>query len=566
MLAPRAAGTGAALLWILWCVRWFDAGEPFRPGWLAALSPAVLALPGVVLGLLWLRERWADLRGDLPRDAAAGLALVAVLAFVFRLPLAWHGAVGYTTADAALSGIVALHLREGVAHDVFLPQLPYSGSLKSHLTVLLALGTDLPRAFTLASVAFYAAFVAGLHRLALLVDGRRSVALGAALYAVFAPAFVTHYSLSNDGNYVEVLAFGTWAAVLAARWTSEPARRGVLALGLGLLVGLAFWCHILAVIYAAALGLALLACDARAAVRTALPAAWGFVVGYAPGLLWNAGHAWDSFRSLVPGQQPAAAGPEGPGVVGRALAIATDHLPVLLGYDTGYARAVDGLMLALAWLALAVAAWSLVRAARDARSGEANGLRLLVLLVVVDVALAVLALRYVPRNPRYLLFLMTPVPILLARTLAEGRGRAALAVLVAFGALGSLGQARGEVESDRRWRSFASGLEAAGVRHCHTDFFVATMVNFLTEERVVCSAKLGPNRTEYFFEYRERVEAAPEAALVAPTSANADKIERKLARLGVRYERLDLLKPVFVRLSRKVDPRELFPEQSFGLR
>ena len=51
-------------------------------------------------------------------------------------------------------------------------------------------------------------------------------ALLAGLYAAFSPPFLTRYSLSNDGNYVEVLALGTWALWLAARWTREGGSRG----------------------------------------------------------------------------------------------------------------------------------------------------------------------------------------------------------------------------------------------------------------------------------------------------------------------------------------------------
>src|SRR6185295_1997595 len=128
-----------------------------------------------------------------------------------------------------LSGIVAIHLREGIERLVFVPHVPYSGSLKSHLTAPLSLILDTPRAFALVSTLFFAAFVAAVHRLALRGFGRPA-AVAAGLYAAFAPTFVTQYSLSNDGNYVEVLAFGTWALWLAARFTDEPERRSTLAL------------------------------------------------------------------------------------------------------------------------------------------------------------------------------------------------------------------------------------------------------------------------------------------------------------------------------------------------
>jgi hypothetical protein len=141
-----------------------------------------------------------------------------------------------------------------------------------------------------------------------------------------------------------------------------------------------------------------------------------------------------------------------------------------------------------------------------------------------------------------------------------------MAGLVALGAVGSLAQLPGTVRADRQWRAFVGALRGEGVTHCFTDFFLATKVNFLSGETVVCSAKLGPTTTEYFFDYRRQVEAAPAAALVAVNGANAEKLERRLERLGVAYERRDLMKPVLLRLSRKVDPQELFPERDFPLR
>ena len=95
-------------------------------------------------------------------------------------------------------------------------------------------------------------------------------------------------------------------------------------------------------------------------------------------------------------------------------------------------------------------------------------------------------------------------------------------------------------------------LEAEGVRWCFTDFHLATRINFLSGERVICSAKLGPITTEYFFAYRHAVEAAPEAAFVAVNRTSAGKLGRKLSALGVSYERRDLMKPVLLNLSRKL--------------
>jgi hypothetical protein len=559
MNRPGMAKAGALLSWALLCVRWFDAGAPFRPGWLAAVPPLVFAVALVLAFAVLSRERR-------PADAdGAALLLVAVLALLFRLPFVVQGAAGAVTPDGALSGIVALHARDGTSHLVFVPHVPYSGSLKSHLTAPLAAVVDPAVAFALVSVLFYAAFAAGVVRLAALVEGATPwTARAAGIYAAFAPAFVTRYSVSNDGNYVEVLALGTWAAVLAARWARAPLDSRPPALAIGVLLGLAGWCHILALIPLVAVGLALLIVDARRALRATPALALGLVAGYFPALVWNAGNGWASFRYLLPGGGVGSI-EAGPGLGGRLAGMVTGQWPVLLGFDPGYGAFADRLLLALAWLAVGAALGAVVWCARDALRAPMPVLRALVLWVAVNLAIVALALPLVPGNPRYLLFLMTPLPILLARALG-GRGRAVMAVVVAFGAVTSLLQLPGTVRADRQWRSFVASLEAEGVRHCYTDFFLATKVNFLSSERVVCSAKLGPTTTEYFFEYRRTVDEAPSAALVAVNGAAADKLERRLERLGVTYERRELMKPVLLRLSRKVDPQELFPDREFPLR
>jgi hypothetical protein len=161
---------------------------------------------------------------------------------------------------------------------------------------------------------------------------------------------------------------------------------------------------------------------------------------------------------------------------------------------------------------------------------------------------------------------MAPLPVFLACLLARGRRRYVLASLVALGAVGSLAQAPAAFHSDAQWRRFVAELESAGVRWCYTDFHLATKINFLSEERVVCSSELGPSQTEYFFEYRDRVRSAGEAALIAVNLTAALKLERRLDRLGVTWERRDLLKPVLLRLSRKVEPEELFPDRELPVR
>jgi hypothetical protein len=62
------------------------------------------------------------------------------------------------------------------------------------------------------------------------------------------------------------------------------------------------------------------------------------------------------------------------------------------------------------------------------------------------------------------------------------------------------------------------------------------------------------------------VDRAPAADYVAVSSRQARRLAARLEALDVSFERRELMRPVLLRLSRKVDPAEVFPGESFGLR
>jgi hypothetical protein len=563
---PERLLAAFALFFLLFVLRWFDVGLA-RPFWLERLAPLALLLPALVSLAGWLVLRWQVLLGPpCPHRGALGWSVAAAL--IFRLPFVAQGAAGAVTPDGALSGIVMLRVMAGAEHLVFIPSVPYSGSLKSHLAAGLAAFLDPARAFALASVLFYLLFVAAVVCLAcLLPRATPALVMGAGLYAAFAPPFVTRYSLSNDGNYVEVLALGTWSVFLAVRLAGAPARDKLpLGLAAGLALGLAFWCHILAVIPLVAVALFLLLMDFRAALRAFSPLAAGWALANAPGLLWNLVHEGESFGYLLPGGPRVGGEEAGPALPQHLALLLTDHLPALLGRDTGYGPLVDGALTVLGGLGALLFGVAVLRGARDAARDRHPVILALVAFVVVNLAVAVTALPYLPGNARYVLFLAGPAAVLLSHTLApDRRGRLLLAGLVGAGALASLAQLPGTARADARWRGFVADLEASAIGFCYTDFYLATKINFLSGERVICTAKLGPTATEYFLEYRDRVEKAPRAALVAVNATAGRRLEARLRELGVPFTRHDLMKPVLVP-ERKVDPQELFPSRAFPRR
>jgi hypothetical protein len=367
---------------------------------------------------------------------------------------------------------------------------------------------------------------------------------------------VTHYSLSNDGNYVEALAFGSWALVFATLWISEKEHRTTRAALIGLLVGLGFWCHILIVLYAVTAALVMLVFGRRDAVRALPFATLGFVAGNLPALLWNAQNDWFSFGYLTTGahqDRPVDVLASST----RILPMVTDHWPILLGYDAGLASPFARVSLVLAWGAVIVTVMAVVMMLPRVRRQPAGVITVLLVFTVTNVGLALAGTEHIPGNPRYLLFLMTPIPVFVAVAFGA-RWRPVLAALLAFGALGSIATFRPNVEADARWRGFVAALQREGVQWCHTDYYLAAKINFLSEEKVLCSSRLGPTRADYFH-YADRVDPAPAAGLIPINRTRAGRIELRLQELGVRYERVDLMKPVLLRLSRKVDPDELPP-------
>ena len=101
--------------WVLLCVRWFDPAAPLAPRvrW-RGYPPSLLALP--------LLAAWAcGCGGRAAAREARAARRPGPLAGAGRhapLPAApgRQGGAGYVTADGALSGLMALHVRDGASH------------------------------------------------------------------------------------------------------------------------------------------------------------------------------------------------------------------------------------------------------------------------------------------------------------------------------------------------------------------------------------------------------------------------------------------------------------------
>jgi ABC-type multidrug transport system fused ATPase/permease subunit len=395
----------------------------------------------------------------------------------------------------------------------------------------------------------------------------------AALYIVFAPGFLIAWGMGNEGSYPDVLVLGTLMLALGFRFLKDEVDGVTVAFWIGVLGGFAFWIHILATYYLlAAAGILLVHRFGKSALSRLSAFALGFAVGDFPGILWNLSHEFQSFRwwgvdSAAPGETVSR--------LSRTVTQLADVFRTSFAVLAGYWPKSDppppeilfrlGLLI-LFPLSFGVFAYrhraKLRLLARGRLPPEAASLGFAILVVLV---FAQSSFGWMTDEPRYLLFLFSVLPLFVATAFSSlfrlsrvAAFAAASAVLFVSlrGAVLYFASAR---ESDQTNREFLRRLDELQIRHVHSDYHLSYKYVFLSHGRMVWTSELGPSRTEWYFPFREEVNAASDAALVPRSFRFARRIEKRLAERGIRYRREDLLYPVLFDFSEKVSPSSLSP-------
>ncbi len=563
----RALAVVVVLSYLWFCLAWFDHG--FH-GFLAEASPAI---PGAIfllaVGTLLLRHRHHYRVGADGRIAF----LLALAGFVTRLPFVAES-YGLFSSDAGAQGLMALHVLSGKDHPIFLYNWSYVGSFKADLTALIAWFTGEPVvSFAIAAALVYAALTAAVYLLGRTVLSRAE-SVGAALYVVFAPGFLTAWGMGNEGNYPDVLAFGTLMLYFGNRWLKDEIDGVRAGIWMGVLGGVAFWIHILATYYLLAAFGVLLLHDLRHFGKKTLARLGaffgGFVLGDFPGILWNAGNDWLSFRWWA---LDAETGSDGASRIHRTATqlreVFGTSFAVLAGFwpkeSPPSPHAVFRVLLLLLIPASFVTfAWihrrKVLALSRGTLTPEATLLGFAVLVVMV---FAQSSFGWMTQEPRYLLFLFSVVPLFVATSLfALGRrffpAALVLTALLLFVSLrGSVLYFREAAESDVVNRDFVARLEALGIRHVHSDYHLSYKYVFLSHERMIWTSALGPAETEWYLPFREEVNEAKDVALVPRSFRFARRIEKRLDARGIRYRREDLLYPVLFDFSERIRLEDL---------
>ena len=551
----------AAVLFALLLVSWFG-----RPALLPEPFLFALALVILVAWRLWRARPWRTGR------PASETWLCVALALVYRLPALIHP-WAWVNRDGAYGAFVTLHLLQGVSPaPVFTEGANYQGTLKPHLAALLQHLTgvhDLSWLMVAASVALTLVFLVATMALARRIGGR-GAALATGLYLALGPKFLTTFSLNCVGQYVDVLALGGLALAWLAR-VLETDDGGIGArgsyLGIGVLLGAAFWQQPVALSYA---GVVLLALALR---RTTWRDPWtllvpiGFALGALPVVIWNLQHAGASGEIM--GRDVASLGAQAdalPRVVRKTIGIA---FPILAGLSPGHpwqdaplvplvaAALVPGLLLAF----VAIRRSSL-RASLARLRPRADLLPIALTLGCVALAWAVAAGKVYGR-PRYLLPVMAAAAVHfgVAAAWLWSRSRflaaAAAAAVLALNTAGMLPRLRESASIAAWYRGLVRSVEQKGIRTGYADFSIAAPVTMFTSERVLLSSALGPTPAYESDAHASRVaREGPDAILLRPQDDPRPLAEWLTANgVGFRFDPEPV--PTFYGLSRTVPVEEV---------
>jgi Dolichyl-phosphate-mannose-protein mannosyltransferase len=213
-----------------------------------------------------------------------GLALVAIVFVAIRAPLLTSpGLLLGWNSDAALFGLMARAMRDGVDVPIFFWGQFYLGTLTSLLTAGVAEGLRMetigPLALRIAaSLEVFAALVffwLGLRR-----AFGRGPAMLAAFWLAAGPSFLFHFTIAPIGaeQLFLIAAVLFWYALRSRFETNFE------WLVLGLICGAGMWLHQGILFLAAAVGLALLI-ERKVTWRRIAVAVVGFAVGYLPSIV-----------------------------------------------------------------------------------------------------------------------------------------------------------------------------------------------------------------------------------------------------------------------------------------
>ncbi|HEY3063623.1 MAG TPA: glycosyltransferase family 39 protein [Chloroflexota bacterium] len=470
---------------------------------------------------------------------AIGLGAAVLVGLAYRLAVL-GSPLGEIDGDEAVVGLMARHIAFAGERPVFYYGQPYLGSLEAFSAAPLFVVFDSSTvALKLVPTAYSLGFLVLSAITAQQLFGT-GPALATAAYLALPPSMWAVWSTKARGGYAELLFLGE-ALLLVTLALAEHNNRKLAVLW-GLLAGLAFWTHLLAIVYLVpAMAYLLLRRRARWCGQEVALAAGAAILGMLPLLFHNAITGAPTLQALL--QPPDL--PLDP--VAQFIRFFRVGVPVLAGlgqpttsdvlFDQDWLRRPAGNpWLALSAVGVLVAALAIHLPSLRALvtpHGRPGPALLLLVVVMIPPVVAITRFGFFVSEPRYALPLYAGVPLLAAalwRAIRPSWVKTAIVVLILVGNIASL------ISTDiRLWRpqdalDSTAATRADLVRYVtsedrhqlYTDYWIGYPVMFETREVVLAYVISGGfNR---YLPPADNVQRTPNPAWVFTPGSDAEQL------------------------------------------
>jgi len=564
-LARRLLPTLTLAAYVLLLFRWFndpglagEGGMRSTTQWPLVVLLIVLATGSAIaqrMRLHTLRIEWLEAWRANRRDAAL-LGVVLAVSFLFQLPMMLYPA-GVLHSDAAINGLMAMHISAGRVAPAFYYGQQFMGTLFSHtLALLFVITGPFTAGLTLLSWVFYAGFLAAIYFMVRQASGP-GVGFIVALWLAIPP--VALLVTLPQTEYPQLLLLSSWALALVGARLAGLLRQEVWWVVAGAFLGLAFWGHAFAIFVVGAVACSQLALlSLRVFVRAAGLLALGFVLGVLPGLV-----GWGSNLDVFLEWFLAGGGRGGDAMFMEALGgLVSVSLGNLLLGTVGEIELSAWISLPLAGVVLVAIAWSGIMALRYRwrhanKTDQGSGSELRCLAVALPLAFFLLfhltpllsrnAFALIPRQ--YLVPLYLGVPALVAifiYAILQARSRLATPITIAVVGVwaciplpASIGLMRSLPGMEASMEESIIALRGHGVDHCVGPYWDAYRLSYLTLEEIVCESVRVHRVPHYPEAVGQRGNVRASVFVAAPSRASLPEREASLRARGVVFSRIE---------------------------
>lgn len=466
-------------------------------------------------------------------------ASTSIVAFELR------GRVPFSS-DQSIISLIGLDILEHGKHPVFCYGSEYGGTLEPHLLAAsFGLFGPTPRVFRITLAILVLGLILAVWAFTRRAFGERE-ALAAGLYLALSPSFFLYKGLTSDGAYTSLLLLSALSLLFALRIDARVEREEkatLETLGLGVLLGAAWWVHPLSIFLGVPIAVLALTGKWRRwlAPRSLGLLLAGFTLGDFPWWWHNARHGWASLKAPELAAATAAQGVDP--LSERIAELFRLGWNIVLGGRSTWALGPTfpgSMLLALALLAvlLGVALREIARkapASADPRAPAAPGnlgvpgdpekrrirRRVAAMLASILVAVPILSLSIARTDfidPRYLLPVYLALAPLFGLALFALRPRALAGLLAAAALALNLGSqwtapqlaGREGGRFDVDGTHLVAQLQARGDDTVYASYWTAYRIAFLSRSKIAASP-FGTATNSYVrdLDLQSRVDASP---------------------------------------------------------